>query len=375
MSKIRVVAGALLACTAVVGWSLGTAWAADDQFMADAKAYIEQATAPVTKWDGPTTGPKAQGHKLIVYASADQRNGGASGVGDGAQEAAKALGWDFRIIDGQGSVPGRTSALTQAIALKPDGIILGTIDAAEQAPIIEQAVAAGIKVVGWHSGPGPGKIDAVPEVFTNITTDPNEVAKASGLYAVVDSGGTAGVILFTDSIYAIATAKTNAEKTAVEGCSGCKVLEVVDTPIGDLSNRMGQLTTSLLSKYGKQWTYSIAVNDLYFDFAAPSLQSAGIDPATGYPRNIAAGDGSVPAFQRIRQQQYQVATVAEPLHLHGWECIDELNRAFAGAPPSDYVAHVHLFVHANIDKDGGDQNTFDPGNGYRDEYKKIWGVN
>ena len=72
------------------------------------------------------------------------------------------MGWDFRILDGQGSVPARTSALTQAIALKPDGMILGTIDAAEQAPIIEQALAAGIKVVGWHAGPGPGKIEPFP---------------------------------------------------------------------------------------------------------------------------------------------------------------------------------------------------------------------
>ena len=77
------------------------------------------------------------------------------------------------------------------------------------------------------------------------------------------------MILFTDSIYAIATAKTNFSKAAVEGYSKCKVLEVADTPIGDLSNRMGQLTTSLLSKYGKKWTFSIAVNDLYYDFSAP----------------------------------------------------------------------------------------------------------
>ena len=118
------------------------------------------------------------------------------------------------------------------------------------------------------------------------------------------------------------------------------MLAIEDTPIGDLSNRMGQLTTSLLAKYGKAWTYSIAVNDLYFDFAVPSLVSAGVDPATGYPRQIAAGDGSVPAFQRIRQKQFQLATVAEPLHLHGWQCIDELNRAFAGQPPSGFVAHV-----------------------------------
>ena len=155
------------------------------------------------------------------------------------------------------------------------------------------------------------------------------------------------MILFTDSIYAIATAKTDAEKAAVEGCSGCKVLEIVDTPIGELGTRMGQLTTSLLAKYGDAWTYSIGVNDLYFDFAVPSLVSAGIDPAEGYPRQIAAGDGSVPAFQRIREKQYQVATVAEPLHLHGWQTIDELNRAFAGEPPSDYgaAAPVHQRQH------------------------------
>ena len=374
MSKFRFIARGLLATTALVGFNIAAAQAADDAFMAKAKEYIAEATAPVTKWDGPTAGPKAQGKKLVIYVSTDQRNGGAQGVGDGAAEAAKAIGWDFRILDGQGSVPGRTSAMSQAIALKADGIILGSPDAVEQAPEIEEAVKAGIKVVGWHSGPAPGKIEANPNVFTNITTDPNEVAKASGLYAVVDSNGTAGVILFTDSIYAIATAKTNAEKAAIEGCSGCKVLSIEDTPIGDLANRMPQLTTSLLSKYGKAWTYSIAVNDLYFDFSAPSLTSAGIDPAAGYPRQISAGDGSVPAFQRIRGKQYQLATVAEPLHLHGWQAVDEMNRAFAGQPPSGYVAHVHLFINANIDKDGGAQNIFDPGNGYKEEYKKIWGV-
>jgi ribose transport system substrate-binding protein len=374
MLKLRLIGGGLLASAAIAALNVGAAQAADDAFMKMAKDYIAEATAPVTKWDGPTSGPKAQGKKLVIYVSTDQRNGGAQGVGDGAAEAAKAIGWDFRILDGQGSVPGRTSAMSQAIALKADGIILGSPDAVEQAPEIEEAVKAGIKVVGWHSGPAPGKIEANPNVFTNITTDPLEVAKASGLYAVVDSDGKANVILFTDSIYAIATAKTNAEKAAVEGCPGCKVLSIEDTPIGDLANRMPQLTTSLLSKYGKAWTYSIAVNDLYFDHSAPSLTSAGIDPAVGYPRQISAGDGSVPAFQRIRAKQYQLATVAEPLHLHGWQAVDEMNRAFAGQPPSGYVAHVHLFINANIDKDGGAQNIFDPGNGYQDQYKKIWGV-
>src|SRR3970040_939005 len=110
---------------------------ADAAYLEMAREYIAEVTAHGAPWTGPTTGPTAQGRKLIVYVSSDQRNGGPQGAGDGAQEAAKAIGWDFRILDGQGSVQGRTTALNQAIALKPGGIILGNVDALEQAPVIE----------------------------------------------------------------------------------------------------------------------------------------------------------------------------------------------------------------------------------------------
>jgi ribose transport system substrate-binding protein len=370
---------ALLALCAACGGGTGTsnttatsAPKTDQAYLQMAKDYIATATAPGTPWTGPTTGPMAQPKKLIVYVSSDQRNGGPQGAGDGAQEAAKAIGWDFRILDGQGSVQGRTTALNQAIALKPDGIILGNVDTQEQAPVIRRAAMLGIKMVGWHIGPNPGPVTD-PPVFTNVTTDPREVAKAAAMYAIVDSNGTANVIHFKDSITTISTAKTNASEEVIKGCAGCRVLDTEDTPMGDLANRMPSLTTSLLTKYGKQWTYAIAVNDLYFDFSAPSLQAAGVDPANGFPRQISSGDGSVTAFQRIRQQRYQIGTVAEPLHLQGWMCIDELNRAFAGQPPSGFVPPPHLFIASNLDRDGGPNNFYEPENGYKDIYRKIWG--
>ena len=366
----------LLASIGALAICASTARADDAAYQEKAKAYLANVAAPVTKWDGPTSGPKSVGKKLVVIVLTDGRNGGAQGAADGATEAAKALGWEVRQFDGQGSVPGRATALQQAIAMKPAGILNAGIDSKEQAPLFEQAAAAGIKVVGWHAGPQAGPDKDIPSVFTNVTTDPAEVAASAGFEAVwkASQGADCGVILFTDSIYAIATAKTNFSKAAVEGYSKCKVLEVADTPIGDLSNRMGQLTTSLLSKYGKKWTFSIAVNDLYYDFSAPALQAAGVDPANGYPQQISSGDGSVPAFKRIRDKQYQLATVAEPLNLQGWIMVDEMNRALAGDKPSGFVPHVHLFTAENLDQDGGPENRFDPGNGYRDEYKKIWGV-
>jgi ribose transport system substrate-binding protein len=58
-----------------------------------------------------------------------------------------------------------------------------------------------------------------------------------------------------------------------------------------------------------------------------------------------------------------VATVAEPLNLHGWQEVDELNRAFACDKPSSFVAPPHLFIKTNIDKDSGPGNIFDRGTG------------
>ena len=41
---------------------------------------------------------------------------------------------------------------------------------------------------------------------------------------------------------------------------------------------------------------------------------------------------------------------------------------------SGYVSGIHLVTTENIGSDGGPDNVFDPANGYRDVYKKIWGV-
>ncbi len=355
----------------VAGLAIAAPTARADAFLDQAKAAVALYTAPGGKWTGPTTGPKAQPNKLVVYVSTDQRNGGARGVGQGAAEAAKVIGWEFRTLDGQGTVSGRSAAINQAIALKPNGIILGSPDAIEQAPLIDQANKAGIVVVSWHSTASPGPL-AEPKIFTNVTTDPVDVAKAAALYAVADSNGKAGAVVFTDSIYKIAVKKSDTMANIIKQCAGCTLLAIEDTPLGEASQRMPQLTTSLLSRFGARWTYAMAINDLTFDFAAPALESAGI-AGDGAPHNISAGDGSVAAFQRIRNQDYQVATVAEPLRMHGWQTIDEMNRAFAGDPPSGFVAPVHLFVHGNINGDGGDKNTYDPDNGYRDAYRKIWG--
>jgi ribose transport system substrate-binding protein len=338
--------------------------------MADAKAIVEKYATKVDKWDGPTSGPKAADGKSIVVVAGDMKNGGILGVANGVEEAAKAIGWQVTVVDGAGSIEGRTASFAQALTLKPSGIIILGFDAIEQAPSLEEAKKASIPLVSWHAGPAVGPLDDVG-VFANVTTEAMEVSKAAANFAFHDAGGKPGVIIFTDSAYSIAIAKADRMKEEITALGGT-VLEYVDTPISETSQRMPQLTTTLLQKYGAQWTHSLAINDIYFDFMGPSLSAAGI-AGDGAPKNVAAGDGSESAYQRIRAKQYQLVTVAEPLNLQGWQMIDEMNRALVGEKWSGYVSPLHVVTPENVEFDGGANNLFDPDNGYRDEYKKIWG--
>ncbi|MEX0339343.1 MAG: substrate-binding domain-containing protein [Arenibacterium sp.] len=326
-------------------------------------------TAAFAEWDGPTTGPAGAKDKSIVVLAGDMKNGGILGVTSGIEEAAEAIGWDVRVLDGAGSIQSRTAAIGQALALQPDGIIINGFDAVEQQAALEGVVNANIPMVAWHSGPKIG-CDAPGGIFANVSTDAMTVSEVAAEWAIDDGGESIGVVIFTDSTYQIAIDKADRLKDVVEAAGGT-VLEYVDTPIADTSARMGPLTTSLLQKYGDSWTHALAINDLYFDFMGPSLAAAGLSPEQG-PQAGSAGDGSEAAFQRIRTGGYQTITVAEPLNLQGWQLVDELNRAIQGEACSGYITSPALVTKEGLEK-MGDSNAFDPAIPYRESYKAIWG--
>lgn len=330
---------------------------------------LGQSAMAEMAFDGPTTGPTAATGKSIVVVAGDLKNGGILGVTNGIEEAATKIGWEVRVLDGAGSIQGRTAAIGQAVALKADGVIINGFDAVEQQAALEGVANADIPMVSWHSGPVIG-CDAPGGIFANVSTDSMTVSEVAAKWAIEDGGDKVGAIIFTDSTYQIAIDKADRIKETIEGMGGT-VLEYVDTPIADTSARMGPLTTSLLQKYGSEWTHALAINDLYFDFMGPALASVGIKSDKG-PQAGSAGDGSEAAFQRIRTDSYQAITVAEPLNLQGWQLVDELNRAIQGEACSGYITSPALVTQEGLAK-LGDSNQFDPDIPYREAYSAIWG--
>jgi ribose transport system substrate-binding protein len=131
---------------------------------------------------------------------------------------------------------------------------------------------------------------------------------------------------------------------------------------------MPGVISNLLQKYGDKLTYLLAINGNYFSGAAQALRAAGKSP-DGPPKSVGAGDGDAADFQRIRNSEYQAATVAEPIYLESWQLIDEINRSLAGDKASDFVPAPGLVTKDNVPS--GD--VFDPKSDYRAIYTKVWG--
>lgn len=335
----------------------------------EAKRIVAAAERSAIPWTGPRTGPQAQAGKHIAIVAEDLRNGGILGVIDGAVEAAKAIGWSVKIFDSAGVPDARLTTLAKALASHPDGLIVVGGDAHALLPGLRPFAERRIPIVGWHVAAKAGPVPGTP-IAMNVSTDPLEVARVTALAAIVQSGGHAGVVIFTDSNFQVAQDKASEMASVIRSCSGCTLLEVRDLAISRCEELMPGTTRTLLAQYGKRWTYALAINDIYFDYAVPVLTQAG--DARGNMAMLSAGDGSESAFLRIRARTFQTATVAEPLNLHGWQLIDELNRLVAGQPVSGFVFPVHLVDENNVDADGGDRLVYDPANGYRDIYRHIW---
>ena len=333
--------------------------------LAHAKRVVKKAEDVNAPWRGPTTGPAAVPGKTIVYVAQTLTNPGVAGVAQGVREAAGVIGWDVRTINGQGTPAGIRDAFDQALALRPAGIVIGGFDPRSTAHQVERAESAGIPLIGWHAvaAPGPSKN---PVLFDNITTRVEDVAKTSADWIIARSDGHAGVVLFTDASIPFAKRKSDLIKKELATCPGVRLLSYEDIPIPQANSRTIKVVSSLLSRFGAKWTYSAAINDLYFDHATAAFRAAGKDGA-GAPYNIGAGDGDPSAFERVNGRQFQAATVPEPLSEQGWQIVDEFNRAFAGRRASGYVAPVHISSAAN----SGGALSWDA-EGYREAYRRIW---
>jgi len=97
----------------------------------------------------PVGYPKPRAGKLrIAYLEPASSNEFIAAVGDAAQATAKSLGGSVTVYDAKFDPDVQVSQFQQALAQKVDGIFLFAVDPKAVEPLVRQAAAAGIPVIG-----------------------------------------------------------------------------------------------------------------------------------------------------------------------------------------------------------------------------------
>jgi ribose transport system substrate-binding protein len=313
-------------------------------------------------WDGPQVGPKAQPNKKIIFIASDLKNGGVLGVKSGFMEAIRELGWEVDVKDGGGDLHELQKILKNSLQSKADGVVLGGFQ--PDTNMEDSILAQHPVLVGWHAGaqPGPTKL-----LFTNITTDLTEVAKLAAESAQQVGGKSPGIVIISDDQFLIAKEKVRHITEALKKCKSCQVLSIENVSISRAQGQIPGLVVKLNQQFGKTWTHTIAVNDIYFDHMNFPLKDIGRNDIT----NIAAGDGSRVALGRIKGGgSQQAVTVAEPLMAQGWQLADELNRAFAGKKESGFVTKPLVITKEFLDRTSSED--IESQVSFREAYTGIW---
>lgn len=335
--------------------------------VAEAKAIVAERTKRQTAWNGPTDGPRAPaGSFTIAYVSPDQSYTPHVLWGRGVEEAAQALGWKVMTFNGQGTVSGTLTAMQQALAANPAAIVTPADANALQKPI-KDAVERHIPVIGIHATAFPGPHPDLG-LYMNIVSNPAEIGQTEAAYVIAMSDGTARDIHMVDNSYAIARFKAKATTTPIANCAGCKMLETVNMPLGDASARMSSAVSGLVARYGDSWWMTTCCDGYYTNVAA-ALRAAGASTAK---IKLVGADAPPSAYDMIRKGGFEVASVPEPSSLFGYEAVDAVIRAMAGAEPAHFIQPTFLIVKENVDSEGGNKNEFVPSNNFACHYMNIW---
>ena len=281
----------IAAATLAVGLCAVAAPARADAFMDGVKAEVVKFAGPQSDWRGPTSAPKPDSGKLIVYMSTDEQNDASREWGQAIQEAGAKIGWKVVIVDGHGTPVGWQQGLNQAIALKADGIVTNA-DAASLKPIIMDANDKGIVVVGIHATAFPGPQPDVG-LFVNIQQDPRDIGRAQADWIIENSNGKARVVVTSHCEYAIACAKAHATEARIKECPGCQVLEFNSSPIAEVAQRQSPLVTA--SEPYKMQGYQ-AIDELNRAFHKMPPSGFVQTPYLVTPQNIHAEGGDKNTF-------------------------------------------------------------------------------
>lgn len=338
--------------------------------LAPFEKLVEEKEAPITKW--PATAPtepvkNVEPNKLIIDIALSPEEPASLATAEGVVEAAKAIGWDSKILYGEFSAAKTAAAFEQAIALGADAVVTQGIEPQNYKSSIKKLHDSGAILVTTYSDYPTSDEFAQAEVSEH-SKESGELAASK---AIVESGGEGTFALFNFPEYIVLNNRTEAAQKKLEECSGCEVLPVIDTASAEAEKTMPTSTSTLLQKNPDLTGLFTGIDTFVTAYQLPTIRQQNSEVG------VYTYLGGKPTLEALEKGEIK-AIVVDPLVWGGWEAIDSVARLFAGQEPGGDGMAQRLLSQDNVQEalSTAAPNGFWDADGfdYKGEYEKLWGL-
>jgi ribose transport system substrate-binding protein len=288
----------------------------------------------------------------------------SSTIGQAAADALAKVGVKTKLVDGQGQLSNWSRQIEEAVAQGADAII----DSGEATELLsgplKDVAAAHIPFIEAINTTGA---QPVTGVGSRVVVDFGHSGEIQAAYAIAQSGGTGGFLIFGDDEFPTEKVRVDAQvQYFKDHCPDCKVT-VKNEQAASLATAVPADTQSTLHA-NPDIKWILPAFDYMGSFVVQGLQQGGFTDV-----KIVGADAVSQQLDQIRQGPYYVADVGETPVWCGWAAADEIMRLMLGQSAPNEEIPVRLFTKDNLpatSNDAADLFQTD----FQTPFLKLWGL-
>lgn len=344
----------------------------------DLKAALEQDYKGTDR-PLPTDGPAAQKGRTVWVLSCSEAAPGCAIPAQGALEAAKAIGWKAKVVDGKFDPAVYNQQVRAAVAAKVNAIILDAVDCVAVQGSLKAAKSAGVKLYGLNGLDCDDKYTGGQAQFDGVLTYGDagsydgfveqQLSPAIARYIAVGDPKAKIIELKQEDAAIVRHIGAGFDAAIKKDCPGCKVYSKLFTGADLIGSKLQAITAAMLTQHPD----ATAVMAPYDATILLGVGAAVAQARAGGRKLVLTGlEGLPPNIDLIKSGQ-QDAAFGLPSRWIGWAAIDGLNRVFAGKPQVDPgIGNQTITKARNLPSGKGGFAGNEKSASFDENYRRIW---
>ncbi|WP_367325885.1 sugar ABC transporter substrate-binding protein [Streptomyces sp. HUAS ZL42] len=312
----------------------------------DAKAIIEQYSAPVTKFPkvAPVADTTGLAGKSVWYVPISMAPPAFQVYADSLTKALSHLDVHVHVCDGKFVPTAIAACLEQAGSSGADAVVTGYVDYVLASHAVDALVDKGVKVLLGGAALPSGRHNTETLAFHDTIDQQLLGQELTASALIADSGGKANILYIgTSDTRTIQATGDHAVKYLGEKCPDCKVTRI-NYNSASLDKLPSQVSAALIKE--PNTNYIFAVLDTAIPPAIAGARAAGFEKKV----KIGGMGGDLAVLQGIAGGGPEFATAGSFLSYTSWLFADDVVRMLAGQAPADKGLPVpyRLFTKADV---------------------------